>query len=109
MSKGEMWVFDPSCITQLQSQITTDSIAQNCIAQHSTRSRRVVGLNCIWGSGFSEFPTSAINKIHFICVYHSHIRSLGWLVGRILDMLQCDCAIARDAVMSSAFSRYLTL
>ena len=32
-SKGEMWVFDPSCITQPQSEITTDSIAHNCITQ----------------------------------------------------------------------------
>ena len=32
-SKGEMWVFASSCITQLQSQMTTDSIAHNCIAQ----------------------------------------------------------------------------
>ena len=32
-SKGEMWVFDSSCITQLQSEITTDSIAHNCITQ----------------------------------------------------------------------------
>ena len=27
VSKGEMWVFDSSCITQPQSQISTDSIA----------------------------------------------------------------------------------
>ena len=33
VSKGEMWVFDSSSITQLQSQITTDSIVHNCIAQ----------------------------------------------------------------------------
>ena len=26
VSKGEMWVFDSSCITQPQSQIETDSI-----------------------------------------------------------------------------------
>ena len=32
-SKGEMWVFDSSCITQLHSEITTDSIAHNCIRQ----------------------------------------------------------------------------
>ena len=33
-SKCEMWVFDLSCITQLQSQVTlTDSIAHNCMAQ----------------------------------------------------------------------------
>ena len=30
VSKGEMWVFDSSCITQSQSQIETDSIAHNC-------------------------------------------------------------------------------
>ena len=34
-SKGEMWVFDLSCITQLQSEITTDSIAHNCITWFS--------------------------------------------------------------------------
>ena len=28
-----MWVFDSSCITQPQSQISTDSIAHNCLAQ----------------------------------------------------------------------------
>ena len=33
MSKGEMWVFDLNCIAQLQSQVMTDSIAHNCIAQ----------------------------------------------------------------------------
>ena len=27
VNKGEMWVFDSSCITQPQSQISTDSIA----------------------------------------------------------------------------------
>ena len=32
-SKGEMWVFDSSCIMQLQSEITTDSIAYNWIMQ----------------------------------------------------------------------------
>ena len=32
-SKGEMWVFDSSCITQLQSQTATDSLADNCITQ----------------------------------------------------------------------------
>ena len=31
--KGKMWVFDSSCITQLQSEITTNSIARNCIRQ----------------------------------------------------------------------------
>ena len=31
--KGEMWVFESSCITQPQSQLATDSIAHNCIAQ----------------------------------------------------------------------------
>ena len=31
--KGEIWVFNSSCITQPQSQIGTDSIAHNCIAQ----------------------------------------------------------------------------
>ena len=37
-------------------------------------------------SDFSEFPMGS--TFHFICVYHSHIRSLGWLdVGRISDML----------------------
>ena len=30
-SKGEMWVFDSSCITKLQIQIMTDSIAHYCI------------------------------------------------------------------------------
>jgi len=33
VSKGEMWEFDSSCITQPQSQIATDSIAHNCIVQ----------------------------------------------------------------------------
>lgn len=32
-SDGEMWVFGSSCITQLQSEIRTDSIAHNCITQ----------------------------------------------------------------------------
>ena len=31
VSKGEMWVFDSSCITQPQSQISTDSIPHNCL------------------------------------------------------------------------------
>ena len=26
LSKGEMWVFDSSCITQPQSQISTDAL-----------------------------------------------------------------------------------
>ena len=86
VSKGEMWVFNSSCITQLQNQITTDSIAHNCISplltieypvaqwlEHPTRSRRVVGSNPIWGSDFSEFPVGSCH--HLICVYHSHIRS----------------------------------
>ena len=30
---SEMWVFDSSCITQLKSEITTDSIAHNCLTQ----------------------------------------------------------------------------
>ena len=30
VSEGEMWVFNSSCITQPQSQISTDSIAHNC-------------------------------------------------------------------------------
>ena len=42
VSKGEMWVFDSSCITQPQSQISTDSS------------------NPIWGSDFSEFPVGSI-------------------------------------------------
>ena len=33
--KGEMWVFDSICITQLQSEKTTDSLAHNCITQSS--------------------------------------------------------------------------
>ena len=33
VSKGEMWVFHSSCMTQLQSEITTESIAHNCITQ----------------------------------------------------------------------------
>ena len=44
MSKGEMWVFDSSCITQPQS----------------TRSRKDVGSNPIWGSDFSEVPVGSI-------------------------------------------------
>ena len=42
--------------------------------EHPTRSRRVVSWNPIWVSDFSEFPMGSINKSHFICVYHSHIR-----------------------------------
>ena len=62
VSKGEMWVFDSSCITQPQSQITTD-----------------------------------------------------WLVGRIVHRNTGNCIsmvlsmLLRDAVMSYAGSRYLTL
>ena len=37
VSKGEMWVFDSSCIAQLRSQITTDSIAHNCIAHFTLK------------------------------------------------------------------------
>ena len=33
VSKGEMWAFDSNCITQLQSQMSTNSIAHNCITQ----------------------------------------------------------------------------
>lgn len=33
VNNGVMWVFDSSCITQLQIYITTDSIAGNCMVQ----------------------------------------------------------------------------
>ena len=40
-SNGEMWIFDSSSNTQLQSQITlTDSIAHNCITQSPLRKWR---------------------------------------------------------------------
>ena len=64
VSKGEMWVFDSSCITQPQNQIATDR----------------------W-----------------------------WLVGRIVHRNIGNCIsmmlsmLLRDAVMSYAVSRYLTL
>ena len=96
VSKGEMWVFDWSCITQLQSQITTDNIAHNCsssqrptfcpcspespVAQwleHPTRSWSVVGSNSIWGSDFSEFPVDSIDISFHISFSHL----LTWVVG----------------------------
>ena len=68
--KGEMWVFDSSCITQLQSQITTGSLAHNCItpvtqlSEHPNRLQRVVGSNPI------EFPVgSKINSFHILPVH----------------------------------------
>ena len=40
-------------------------------------------------SGARIFPSCqwVLLTFHFICVYHSHIRSLGWLVGRISYIL----------------------
>ena len=40
VNNGVMWVFDSSCIAQLQIYTTTDSIACNCIVQsHSSTSK----------------------------------------------------------------------
>ena len=33
LGNGEMWVFDLNCISQIESQIKTNGIAHNCIAQ----------------------------------------------------------------------------
>ena len=38
VSKGEMWVFDSSCIRQPQSQISTDSIAHLTASRSHTES-----------------------------------------------------------------------
>ena len=102
-SKGEMWVFDSSCITQLQREITTDSIAHNCITQsplsiseiclkvpllatespvaqwleHPNRSRMVVGSNPIWVSDFSEFSVGSISNF-ISCISFSHF--LTWVI-----------------------------
>ena len=47
-SKGEMWVFDLSCITQLQSQMTNDSITHNCIAHLRCGHSHIRSLGLTW-------------------------------------------------------------
>ena len=60
VSKGEMWVFDSSCITQLRDA-----------ARVRTRSWRVVGSNPIWGLDFFRVPSGFIcNTLYLIYVNH---------------------------------------
>ena len=95
-----------SCVMQLELKthisplLTTESPVAQWL-EHPTRSRRVVGSRI--PSGARIFPSSQwllSTKIHLIRLYHSHIRSLGWLVGSILDMLQGDCAMQLWAMLS---------
>ena len=93
VSKGEMWVFDSSCITQPQSQIMTDSKAHNYIAQshweHHWNTVAYISVN----DGASQAPTTKVS-------------SLWWLVGRIVHRNIGNCISVmlsmwlRDAVMS---------
>ena len=58
--------------------------------------------NPIWGADFSEFLVGAIsNSFH---IYHSHICSLGWLVGCVSDMLKSDCVMQLWAMLSVLIS-----
>jgi len=58
--------------------------------------------NPIWGLDFSEFPVGAIsNSFH---MYHSHICSLGWLVGCVSDMLKGDRVMQLWAMLSVLIS-----
>ena len=56
-------------------------------------------------SGSRIFPGSqwVLLTFHLICVYHSHIRSLGWLVGRFSDMLYVTARCSYELCCQSLF------
>ena len=74
VSKGEMWVFDSSCITQPQSQIATESKAQ--IESHL-------------GPGFFRVPSGFIcNTLYLIYVNHclTFAHFGGWLAASFTEI-----------------------
>ena len=60
VSKGKMWVFDSSRITQPQSQISTDSIAHFTLAHHRVSSSSVVRASALdHGGSWVRIPSGA--------------------------------------------------
>ena len=71
VSMGEMWVFDSSCITQPQSQISTDSVESHL------------------GLGFFRVPSGFIcNTLYLIYVNHclTFAQFGGWLAASFTEI-----------------------
>ena len=75
VNKGEMWVLDWSCITQLQSEITTDSKAYNCVTHAVTfysYQRRSQPTTQVWLGGWVAgwLPKCGVKDPHFALARH---------------------------------------